>query len=111
MPVNIMKKLAKNYFKSAIVIFAILYFLYLIFEFTIFDSQINVLESFVKVAILSLIFPLFSQKYLAQVSSVEGLKKFNKTRKNLLIFVGAMVFIGIVMSVVAVLYISKNITN
>lgn len=104
-----MKDTIKSYLKAVLIIFAILYVLYLIFEFTVLDSHVEVWKTILKVLLLALLLPLFSKKYMSKISSKEDFKRFEKNRNRMFIIIGSLVFIGILTLLLILLFVTKNI--
>lgn len=92
-----MKQLAKSYFKAVLAVFVAVYVIYLVFALTILKDQVNIFQSLAKVLLLALLFPLFSKKYLAQIAPAKNLKKFQRTRNYLFIFIGILVLLSILL--------------
>ena len=98
-----MKKTANSYFKAVGIIFFIVLIVYIIFEITIGHSLTSLWQNIIKILLLALLLPLFSQKYIAQIISAEELKKFNQRRRKIYIFLGTFFFIVIILAIITVI--------
>ena len=92
-----------------LIFFAIFYVLYLIFEFTVLDSHIEVWQSILKVMLLAVLLPLFSKKYIVGISSAEDLKKFHRTRRNIYLAIGLLITAAAIIFLVAFFSLNKTL--
>jgi uncharacterized membrane protein len=95
-----MKEVAKNYLKTASIIFVTLFVLYVAFESLVLKSHFDFFTSIIKVLLLAVLLPLFSKKYLAQVSSREEIDKFSRNRRYLYVFIGGLLLISAILAVI-----------
>lgn len=106
-----MKNLVKNYFKTVLIVFVIIYAVYLIFEFMMPTGQTHFILSVIKALFLAMLLPLFSKKYLAHFASAENLSTFQKTRNKLFILIGVLVALSIIAILMIYVFVNQAVYN